>query len=611
MSVWIRNLSTALEDRPVVILHGNVRDKYIDERSRVYENLTTLLNEIAEGLPLRFAETVFYDTIGQERRVAAGQPPGRQLAVSESDPELDETAARSPEAQPGARPTAARVMSAWLQELSATECNRFFVLFYLDKLVSYKQQYQDSELEMLLRIEKLIENISPNNRLIMVALQDTLVPTELYTNSPKTRVHSIPIPGKAERQAYLKHRLGASYKHQDLITGLTDGLFLRDLGNMIPELSGQPDLPERDVRRLVNRYRIGEQEDYFGALDIEYLSNAATWFVETGSVKGQDEAIRRVVDTLVLARAGLAGTATGVQTKPQGTLFFAGPTGVGKTLLARKIADFLFKTEEAFIRFDMSEFKEEHTTSKLIGSPPGYVGYDKGGVLTNAVRERPFCVILFDEVEKAHPKIMDIFLQLLDEGRLTDSRGQTVFFTETIIIFTSNLGTRTTDIHGHSSSERSDLDQILADASSEERKARIREHFANCVNRFFMFEISRPELLNRIGNNIVAFNYIDSQEVQASIVDSLLNTVKSEVEDDHRASGHTIQIDSSVCAHVVKRYGRYISEFGGRAVASAVRDDVLLPLSYALLRSEHSGRRNVTFVLSADVGTGTVSVTER
>jgi len=586
MSVWIRNLHSGVETRQVVILHGNVRDRYIDDSGRVYENLTGLLSDLARRLPLALSELVFYDPGRELRSVpltgAASEP---RRAPERNDEFSDTRAAEQPREQP--EPTVA--LSRWADELSATDTNRFHVLFYLDKLVAYKNTYDEKEKGYLLRLEKVIENITPNNRLVLVALQDTLVPIELYTNSPKACVLPVPVPDKEDRIAYLRHTLGSNFDHLDLLGDLSDGLFLRDLDHIAAEVSSAPQWGARDLRRLVNKYRIGEQEDHWSKLSIDHLNGAVRWFVEKQGVKGQEEPIRKVVDMLCVARAGLAGMASGTASKPRGVLFFAGPTGVGKTFLAKKLAQFLFSTEEAFLRYDMSEYKEDHTVSKLIGSPPGYVGSERGGMLTNAVRERPFSVVLFDEIEKAHPKIMDIFLQMLDEGRLTDSRGQTMFFTETVIIFTSNLGTRTTDSHGRPIDEREALDKIVADdgLDYEEKKSRIREHFTRSVERFFMFEISRPELLNRIGNNIVPFNYIHTPDVQREIIGSHLRRIKGDFEDRYRAAGHRLEIDGQVALWLVDRYGDRIATFGGRGITNAIDDELVAPLARAVLKAEH------------------------
>ena len=180
-------------------------------------------------------------------------------------------------------------------------------------------------------------------------------------------------------------------------------------------------------------------------------------------------------------------------------LFFVGPTGVGKTELSKALAKFLFGDEQACIRFDMSEYAQENSDQKLIGAPPGYVGYEEGGQLTNAVREKPFSIILFDEIEKAakpNPRILDIFLQILEDGRLTDSKGETVYFSESVIIFTSNLG----------------ASEVSSSGSNEE----VAEEFIKIVKNYFDNEIKRPEILGRIGyNNIVPFNFIKDKEFSA------------------------------------------------------------------------------------------------
>ena len=166
-------------------------------------------------------------------------------------------------------------------------------------------------------------------------------------------------------------------------------------------------------------------------------------------MRGQRPAVTKTIDILMRSVMGLTGAQTrAAGNRPRGVLFFAGPTGVGKTELAKTLTQLIFGDDRAYIRFDMSEFAEEHTGARLLGAPPGYIGYDAGGELTNAVREKPFSVVLFDEIEKAHPRILDKFLQILEDGRLTDGRGETAYFSEAILVFTSNLGIYVEDEHG-------------------------------------------------------------------------------------------------------------------------------------------------------------------
>lgn len=588
MSVWMQNFLRAIERREVIILHGNVRDRYIDPQNKdVYENLTNLIQVLSAS---KYQRIIFFDSVGKERIIENSSPSKTQ----EDDLSV---LAPSPPSQ---------IFAIWEREyLSSSEENTFAVVFYLDKLVSYKQTYGPDEGELILRLEKIIENITSNNRLIMVALSDTMVPVELYTNSPKTAVISIPIPDKEDRLAYLKHRLG-DVEHIDLITDLTDGLYLRDLDIISRELKNKETLGRGQIKQIIDKYRIGEQEDHWSKLNIEKIDKAINWFVVKEGVKGQDDAVQKVIDTLTLARASLSGMSSGTPSKPKGILFFAGPTGVGKTFLAKKLAEFLFGSKEAFIRFDMSEFKEEHTISKFIGSPPGYTGYERGGLLTNAVRERPFSVILFDEIEKAHPKIMDMFLQILDEGRLTDSRGQTVFFTETVIIFTSNIGTRTTDSRGTPCAERDNIDQIREEKiNDEEKRIKVHNHFRNSVEQYFMYEISRPELLNRIGNNIVPFNYIDNLNIQNDIIRSHLNRITDEFKDRFKSKKFVLQISDSVIEHISTKYGDQIAGFGGRSVTTAIEDEIMKPLSKEMLLAEHQKTTDITFSIVSKINSST------
>ena len=274
---------------------------------------------------------------------------------------------------------------------------------------------------------------------------------------------------------------------------------------------------------------------------MEKIDSAEKFFKEEstesgrGGIMGQDDAVLKVIDVLISAVADIQRRTGGNPSRPKGALFFAGPTGVGKTLMAQKLATFLFGSEDKLLRFDMSEYMEEFQVTRLYGAPPGYVGYESGGTLTTAIRENPFSVILFDEIEKAHSRIFDIFLQILSDGRLTDSKGETVYFAESIIIFTSNLGTRAKNGKGEPIDERAKLDNIIQEfrendgdeTEIEKLKLQIREHFKNCIENYFTTEISRPELFGRVGrDNVVVFDYITSK-VAIGILENQLSELQT------------------------------------------------------------------------------------
>lgn len=439
---------------------------------------------------------------------------------------------------------------------------------------------------------------------MLIVSQESALPTELYIDAPKVRVLQVPSPGSDERRCYVEHELADQLGRDltNLAASLTDGLYLADLRKVIASLASESQLDQVRVRELINEYRIGSREDYFGKLDLDRLRQAQQQFQER--VKGQEYAIKKVYETLLVARAGLAR-----ESKPKGVFFFVGPSGVGKTYLAQNLADFLFADlGKSFIRFDMSEFKEEHTTSKMIGSPPGYVGFTEGGALTRAIRERPFSVVLFDEIEKAHPRVLDLFLQILDEGRLTDSHGQTAFFTEAIIVFTSNIGARSNVTDGRES-EYDALSKILkAESDPETCRQKVRDHYEEAVNRYFMQEISRPELLNRLSGSIVPFNHIDTTEVMLDIVRSHLDDLRSHFDRERADMGWTLQFDDSVAQMIVSSYKTKILEFGGRKIRDAIEREIKPNLAVAVLSAEMRTARHMCFSVGVDTSTGSVLV---
>jgi ATP-dependent Clp protease ATP-binding subunit ClpA len=251
-------------------------------------------------------------------------------------------------------------------------------------------------------------------------------------------------------------------------------------------------------------------------------------------------------------------------------LFLAGPTGVGKTELAKAITELLFGDEAAYHRFDMSEFSAENSESRLIGAPPGYAGHDEGGELSNAARARPFSVFLFDEIEKAHPSILDKFLQILDEGRLTDGRGETVHFSESLIVFTSNLG-----IFGEDRQMNMALNIVPSDTYDE-----IERKIVEAIRNHFRYTLQRPELINRIGRNIVVFEYIRAQSA-ALILDSMVRKVLDAVREEHG-------IEVTLSDEAMERVGELCTTDlfdGGRGIGNRLETVLVNPLARLLFEA--------------------------
>ena len=268
---------------------------------------------------------------------------------------------------------------------------------------------------------------------------------------------------------------------------------------------------------------------------------------------GQDEAVTAVSDAIRRARAGLKDPK-----RPIGSFIFLGPTGVGKTELARALAEFLFDDENALVRIDMSEYMEKFAVSRLVGAPPGYVGYEEGGQLTEAVRRRPYQVVLFDEIEKAHPDVFNVLLQLLDDGRLTDSQGRTVDFKNTVVIMTSNVGSA-------SLVEAAEAGAESFDRAAEGVRLQLREHF-------------RPEFLNRV-DEIIVFRPLDESQLM-EIVGLLLAGVQARLAE----SGIGLELTDAARAHVARE--GYDPTYGARPLRRAIQRTIENPLAKAVLAGE-------------------------
>jgi len=281
-------------------------------------------------------------------------------------------------------------------------------------------------------------------------------------------------------------------------------------------------------------------------------------------VIGQDEAVQAVSDAIRRSRAGLSDPS-----RPNGSFLFLGPTGVGKTELTKALASFLFDTDSAMVRIDMSEFMEKHSVARLIGAPPGYVGYEEGGYLTEAVRRKPYSVILLDEVEKAHPDVFNILLQVLDDGRLTDGQGRTVDFRNTVIVMTSNLGS-----------------QQIQDKAGKDY-AGMKAEVMSIVGDYF-----RPEFINRV-DEVVVFHPLEQEQIRA-IASIQIEALCQRIRENH--------MDLKISDAALDKLGEagFDPVYGARPLKRAIQQHIENPLAQSILAGEFAVNDVIAVDISAD-----------
>lgn len=610
---WLQSLQREAGIRKMLILYGNTQDIFFDQQQRQYVTLPQLLLRLFQrNSQLQFTLSgrwdqadglQFGDTKMRDRFLATlhGQPNPQSNQTGQSyDLGTPNAAIPNGQAKP-LYPDPNDLASAIRQVMASQTERSVFVLDYSQYLVTQADHPDPTERQWMLQLAKAVtgsdvvtinsDSLRHNSRLI-VFLTSKLgkIPPMIYQEDPRVHLIVVPSPSRAQRHRFFLRHMDDLRCEQPkagklstpaatatagreglakMLADLTDQLKIHDLKQILALSLVTPDpLPPE---KLLNLYRFGDQRSPWEELSQEKLHQVDDLLKRR--VVGQEQAVEQVGTMAIRAFMGLADLQhSGKGTKPKGKLFFVGPTGVGKTELAKACAEFLFGDESAFIRFDMSEYNHEHSDQRLIGAPPGYVGFEEGGQLTNAIRERPFSVLLFDEIEKAHPRILDKFLQILEDGRLTDGRGETAHFSESVIIFTSNIG----------ASDMPDTDDPKV----------IQHHFLQAVEQHFVDDLKRQELFGRLGDNVVVFNKITEVNFRRAILQKKLQPLHIYLQERF---GIRVHLEPEILDHFIKDSK---AEHGGRGVLNELERSLINPVARFLFERLHQLRRGRTLVVT-------------
>ena len=465
--------------------------------------------------------------------------------------------------------------------------------------ISDIDQFFYSKLSLATKSVSGPSNNELHNMLFLIAEKVNDIPAWFYLNNPLVKTITLPIPDLNIRRMYID----AYYddingdtveesedieKNKNLFVAYTESFKLVDLDSLRLLMQNEK-LNVSQVSKGVSKFKYGTDENPW---EDERLKKELSSLDEKlkERVKGQDKSIKKASSIIKSAVLGLSGLQhSSSKSKPRGIMFLAGPTGVGKTELAKTISEWLFKTEDSVIRFDMSEYSQAHTDQRLLGAPPGYVGYEQGGQLTEAVKRNPFSVLLFDEIEKAHPTILDKFLQILEDGRMTDGKGETVYFSDTLIIFTSNLGMFKEEkdqfgftIRKPTVNYGEDGCNEKEDKIAEEQYNEYSKKIMDSINNFFTLKIERPEIKNRIGENFIVFDYISYR----AAFDIAKKQIKAIQKNLLSTKNITLEISKEAMKDIIKELQKneHISQ-GGRGVGNVIENMIIRPLSDYLVEN--------------------------
>ena len=623
---WHNEIEIFRQIKPCIILEGNILDQfqYPSEPFRnrhLPEYLYKLLKDLGYNVVVIYDESKgFYAVSGGQKDLVAfadllQEVPGLRITndmircpfsaqgscYTPSNPESADSARNKNDGQllDSVCPAAATIGEVVTNALRQSDVSVAIIMDMASRYIVSPDQMDLLDVRVYTELQRALrcaEEADTNgslskNLLIFLTNKVNDLPTWFYLNNPDVKAISITTPDAQARLEFVSGNQLPQFFQRDIyaedmrfytenpsqldklqkkFVGLTEGFSYSDLIGM-RTLCYREHYRMSHLANVVDLYRYGIKENKWATVDRNTIDQLQKDMY--ANILGQNSALAKVMDVIKRSVVGRGGVSNN---RPKGVLFFAGPTGTGKTETAKALARNIFGDESCCLRFDMAEYKQSHSDQKLLGAPPGYIGYEAGGQLTNAVRDNPFSIILFDEIEKAHPSILDKFLQILDDGRLTDGQGNTVYFSESIIIFTSNKGIVGTVSEVDEFGNRIEKNKQLIDPKNCVTHKEMQAKVIDGIRNYFKYELGRPELLNRIGeDNIVVYDFI-RPDVAESILKLHINRVKVDFRDNSE-----IEIDTSAIEKVLleKCCSSEVLEYGGRGIRNTVESCLYTPLT--------------------------------